>query len=171
MAGAVTTSGRSSGGLCRVLDSLMDPPPHPPLYCCGCCLSGGHYSLNSCLSSNPLTLLFHCHFLSNTENSSSLAYWPWEDTHASSYCFSESAVVFHHSCKLTSASTPKQFTSLFSQHSRFPQEGLRFRFIVSPNLRTHISGSSSDLVTGLPGLMREKLQAHLGVKRLTGQIS
>lgn len=112
-----------------------------------------------------------CRSFSKTENGSSLAYWPWEDTHVSSYCFSKSALVFHHSYKFISASTRKPFTSLFCQHSRFPREGLRFRFIVSPNFRTHLPGSPSDLVTWLPGLIKEKAQAQLELKKLTGQIS
>ena len=69
--------------------------------------------------------------------------------------------------KLPFTSAPKQLTRL---SSNTPQVGLRFQLTVSPNFRSHIWGSPSNTTEGLPGLVRETVQAHLDVKSLAGQI-
>lgn len=69
--------------------------------------------------------------------------------------------------KFPFTSAPEQLTSL---SSNTPQVGLRFQLTVSPNFRSHIWGSPSNITEGLPGLVREMVQVHLDVKRLVGQI-
>lgn len=117
---------------------------------------------------NPITL-FHCLFFATF-----LAKLKWLQY--------STLVMGKHSCllrqlfrqcyyfplqqKLTITSAPRQFTGSSFQKSRFPRVGFRFQFIVLPHFRRHMSGSPSDLNKGLPGLIRGKVQTHLGTRRI-----
>ena len=132
----------------------------------------GRCRFNSGFSFNSHTVsLCHCHLLAAFLAKLKwlhAAYWPWGNMHASSEGYSERAITSHHNVPLHFSS--KAAHQPVFQDSRFPQVGLRFQLTVSPNVRSHIGDSLSNLTEGLPGSIRGDVQAHLEVKRLTQQI-